>query len=202
SAVGGEFEGTALDVLPASLVSWRAWRELHPDTLVLDQGGPRSDPYEGYYRDGSAGVLGQEQRDERLRRKEFVLGVQLAEGPKAYPFRHLNDRPVVNDEVGGRPLVVTFDARAGGAAAFDRRVDGRVLTFVTLSDDTGTNGPDKPHTGSLMVDDQTGSTWDRRTGKAIAGPLEGADLDSVPSFATFWFAWSDFFPDAPLYEPQ
>jgi hypothetical protein len=30
--------------------------------------------------------------------------------------------------------------------------------------------------------------------------LLGSTLELVPSFAVFWFAWTDFHPDAEFYE--
>ena len=193
SSVAGEFEGTALALVPSSLVTWEAWKTLHPDTKVLDQKGRRSDPYDSYYRDGSAGVLGEEQRDDRLRRKEFVLGVQLDVGMKAFPFRHLNLEPVLNDSVENIPVLITFDPDAGGATAFDPTVADRTLTFEPIDTAEG----QRP----VMTDAETGSLWDSRTGEAFEGELAGTVLETLPSFAVFWFAWSDFFPNAPLYEP-
>ena len=125
--VRGKFEGTRLEPLGFSLTTWREWRDRHPDTLVLDQRGRRSDPYGGYYTDGSAGVLGESVRDERLGRKEFVAGVQWDGGSKAYPFRHLNGDPIVNDSFRGTDLLIVFSADDATVAIYDRRVGGRAL---------------------------------------------------------------------------
>ena len=60
-----------------------------------------------------------------------------------------------------------------------------------------------PDTGdgiSLMKDRETGSTWQLLTGRAISGELSGMALKRLPSFYSFWFAWSDFHPDTALYE--
>jgi hypothetical protein len=118
-----------------------------------------------------------------------VLGVQFADGAaKAYAFRDLSRTPVVNDKVGQAPIVVTYQNADTSAGAFSRRVGDRVLTF---------SSPE----GSLttMVDAETGSVWSRIGGMAIEGPLAGTELVAVPSFAVFWFAWSDFHPDTALY---
>ncbi len=52
----------------------------------------------------------------------------------------------------------------------------------------------------LMQDQQTGSTWQAVTGRAIDGPLAGMALQRLPSHYSFWFAWSDFHPDTELFE--
>ena len=57
------------------------------------------------------------------------------------------------------------------------------------------------HQGDVKLrDEETGSTWSGLSGKAIAGPLTGEFLQPLPSFYSFWFAWTDFFIEAELYE--
>ena len=193
-AVDGPLAGTLLVPLAATLTDWQTWRELHPDTLVLDQGGARFDPYAGYYLDGSAGVLGERVKDDRLGTKEFVLGVQFADGLQAYAYRHLNDLPVVNDRVGSTELVVFFDARQGTASAWDRNVAGHLLSFAEADGAAPDGGP-------AVTDRETGSRWSALAGAAFEGELAGSQLIQLPATPMFWFAWTDFFPSAPLWEP-
>ena len=194
-AVDGEFSGTPLEPLPSTLTTWSTWQSLHPDTLVLDQGGERFDPYTGYYLGGAAGVLGERVTDNRLGTKEFVLGLQLRDGLQAYAYRHLSDHPVVNDRVGSLDLAVFFDGRQGTAAAWERTVESQLLTFAAAS---GVTAPDG---GPAVIDDQTGTTSSALSGEAFEGPLTGSQLTQVTATPMFWFAWTDFFPSAPLWDP-
>ena len=194
--VRGKFEGTRLEPLGFSLTTWREWRDRHPDTLVLDQRGRRSDPYGGYYTDGSAGVLGESVRDERLGRKEFVAGVQWDGGSKAYPFRHLNGDPIVNDSFRGTDLLIVFSADDATVAIYDRRVGGRALTFERA---IGANAGGVP---MPLRDRETGSVWSGRSGEAVSGELAGEQLTLLPSLQVFWFAWSDFYRETEFYEPE
>lgn len=193
-AVRGPLTGTPLIPSGVTLTTWETWRDAHPDTRVLDQGGVWRDPYTFYYGDGSAGILGETNSDDRLERKEFVLGIQRDGGfAKAYPFRHLAGTPVVNDEAPGLPVVVAFDAERGIGQIFSRSVGERVLTFeqgVPIEGD-----------GLLLRDVETGTLWSPVTGEALSGPLAGSRLELVPSFVVFWFAWTDFHPDTELFEP-
>ena len=51
AAITGPFAGTKLEIVPALQTTWKRWKELHPDTLVLNQGGQYLyDSYEFYYR--------------------------------------------------------------------------------------------------------------------------------------------------------
>jgi hypothetical protein len=186
-AVRGELQGTELEYIPAWQTTWEDWKTKHPDTQALVKGytGIR-DPYLGYYQSNQAGVIGESIRDKRLDTKEFIIGVALNGEAVAFPFRKLNEEPLVNHTVGENPVLVVFDPENAGGIVFNRTVEGQVLTFV----DAG-NGQ--------MSDEQTGSRWDRDTGEGITGEFEMAQLERVKSTLSFWFGWKDFYPDSVVY---
>ncbi len=194
--VKGPLADTQLEIVPVIQTTWEQWVQLHPETLVLDKRGRyQRDTYEGYYRGGSAGILGEANRDRRLSGKELVLGVVLADSARAYPFSAIARQRVINDVFRGEAVVVTFDPASETGAIFKAMVDGRALTFGPVSGDGALLD------GVLLMGDlQTGSTWQAITGRAISGPLTGSALERLPSHYSFWFAWSDFHPDTELYE--
>ena len=135
-AVAGPLKGTKLEFLPAIMTTWENWREMHPDTIAIEKGyfGDR-DPYKSYYDSDSAGVLGSTNPDTRLGTKEFVIGVELGQESVAYPFSILSGEPVVNDEIGGIPVVVAFDADSATGVVWERTLtDGRVLEFSEVGE--------------------------------------------------------------------
>ncbi|MCI0846701.1 MAG: DUF3179 domain-containing protein [Chloroflexi bacterium] len=187
--VKGPLSGTSLEILPALQTTWQQWLELHPDTLVLDKlGRYQRDTYEGYYRGGSAGILGEFNKDKRLSGKDLVLGVVQDGAAKAYPFRVMTGQPVINDFWAGKEVLVVFESISETGAIFERRLENRSLTFELV--------PGDPF---LIRDLETGSTWQALTGRAIDGPLAGEVLTRLTSNYSFWFAWSDFYPDTQLY---
>ena len=188
-AVDGKMVGAKLNFVPSWFMSWEEWKEIHPDTLALDKNGRRGsrDTYDSYYASDSAGVIGRSNFDDRLYTKEFVIGVELEDAAVAYPFSSLNAEPLINDSVGGKDLLVMLDLQSGAGTVFDRTVDGETLTF----------SPNDDH--ASMSDAESGSTWDRLTGKAIDGPLSGTELERIKSVASFWFGWVDFHPDTLIY---
>lgn len=192
-AVEGPLRGTPLEVVPAVLTRWESWRQLHPDTTVLDQGGPVIDAYSGYYFSPQAGVIGERNRDDRLVGKELVHGVVVPQGRKAYAHRFLAKNPVVNDLIGNQPVLVAWDGVGVAAIAYDPTVDGRLLTFEAHDD---------VDSGAALRDLETGTVWSALTGEALTGELEGARLEVLPGFAVFWFAWSDYFPDTDVFLPE
>ena len=74
AAVVGELTGTRLQPLASTFTDWSTWRDLHPDTLLLEQGRFRPiDPYGSDYAGPQAGVVGEENDDDRLSGKSEVL---------------------------------------------------------------------------------------------------------------------------------
>ncbi|MCH8025441.1 MAG: DUF3179 domain-containing protein [Chloroflexi bacterium] len=192
--IDGRYKGTRLTPVAATQTTWAQWRDAHPATLVLDKrGGYGSDSYASYYRSGDSGVLGSFGSNDALPAKAFVLGLVLDDEPKAYPFVELFSQTIVNDRLGGRDLLIVYDDRSGTATAFDRRVSGRPLTFELVALTSG---------DIELRDLETGSVWAGLSGTATSGPLAGAELEQLPSFYAFWFAWSDFYLNTALYQAE
>jgi hypothetical protein len=63
--------------------------------------------------------------------REAVLVLQHEGEPRAYPIQVLMWHEIVNDEVDGRPVAVTYCPLCNSGVAFDRTVDGRTLDFGT-----------------------------------------------------------------------
>ena len=190
--VRGELAGTELEVIPVTQTTWASWLELHPDTLALNKSGRyQGDTYESYYSSGRAGVIGESNGDDRLNSKELVVGVDVDGNTKAYPFSELAQRQLVNDTFFGEDVLVYFDNGTNTALVYDRNVDGRELTFRLEGEASGVQ--------TLLVDEETGSTWMAFTGRAIDGELKGKSMKRMLSHLSFWFAWTDWNPDTELY---
>ncbi len=186
-AIEGPLKGITLEFLPAWQTTWLDWRTRYPDTKALIKGYVgRRDPYLGYYNSGRAGVLGQERQDDRLPIKQFVIGIANESNATAYPFSILNDEPVVNDWVGDLPVLVVFDPENASGVVFDRRAGDETLDFDSLE-------------GFRLIDRQSSSIWDGKTGEAISGQMSGVALERVKSTSSFWFGWKDFYPDTRVY---
>ena len=122
-----------------------------------------------------------------LKPQEPVIAVVEGGESRAYPLQILIWHEIANDVIGGRPIVVTFCPLCNTSLVFDRRVDGRVLTF-------GTTG-NLRFSDLVMWDRQTESWWQQVTGEAIVGELTGTRLarvrSSVLSFETYRATYPD-----------
>jgi hypothetical protein len=189
-ALQGSLAGQHLNQVLSEQTTWAKWRAAHPKTLMLDVDPIDTwfDPYELYYDSPNAGVVGRKSTDNRLPVKEKLIGVRLGGEVKAYSFSALARDRVVNDTVGGVPLVVVFDGPSQSGAVYRRDPGGKLLDF--------TRGP----TALSMLDDETSSTWDGLLGKAMSGLDSGMQLEQVPITYSFWFGWVDFYPKTQVYK--
>jgi hypothetical protein len=104
---------------------------------------------------------------------EPVVALELKGEVRAYPLQILIWHEIVNDTVGGVPVVVTFCPLCNSAVVFDRRVDGQAYEF-------GTSGLLR-HSDLIMYDRTTESLWQQLTGEAIAGDMAGRRLALLPA---------------------
>ncbi|GIX49794.1 MAG: hypothetical protein KatS3mg131_4005 [Candidatus Tectimicrobiota bacterium] len=205
-AIVGTLAGKRLAMLPASIVSYAAFKETYPQGKVLsrDTGFHRDygrNPYYGYDDIDSTPFLFRGPLDGRLPPMERVVAVSLGGVDKAYPYRLLAEQRVVYDTVGGQRLVVLYSP--GTASALDR-------SEIAASRDVGATGVFVPEIdgrsltlaaqGPHFVDRETGSTWNVM-GKALAGPLAGRQLPPVLHGDHFAFAWLAFKPQTQIYAP-
>ena len=108
-----------------------------------------------------------------LQPREPVIGVKIAGEAKAYPLRILIWHEIVNDTIGGVPVVVTYCPLCNAAIVFERKVGDRSLTF-------GTTGKLR-NSDLVMYDRATESWWQQFTGEAIVGEFTGTRLKPVPA---------------------
>lgn len=128
-----------------------------------------------------------------------VIGVVLGGVARAYPLRVLVWHEVVNDTVGDVPIVVTYNPLSEGIAVFDRRVDGRTLSF-------GVSGL-LYQSNLLMYDRQSThpeeSLWSQLQARAVSGPAAaaGARLTLVPFALARFEDWQADRPETTILAP-
>ena len=118
---------------------------------------------------------------------DLVLGVVVEGDARAYPLRVMAAHEVVNDEIGGKPVVVTFCPLCFTGVAYDRRVDGDTRSF-------GVSGF-LLNSSLVMFDRERETLWSQVTGTALNGQEKGATLSRVAALQTEFSTWIDLHPD-------
>lgn len=104
---------------------------------------------------------------------EPVLSIGINGDFRAYPLRILLFHELVNDVVGGVPILVSYCPLCNSGVVFDRRLDGEELTF----DNTGR----LRHLDMLIYDTNSESWWQQFLGEAIVGEHTGRRLELIPA---------------------
>ena len=121
--------------------------------------------------------------DEWLDPEDVVFGVVRGGDVRAYPQRILVWHEIVNDELDGVPVSVTYCPLTGTAMGYLRGsttfgVSGRLV-----------------NSNLVMYDRETDSRWPQILGTAIDGEFETASLLEFPVVWTTWERWREAHPD-------
>lgn len=105
-----------------------------------------------------------------------VIGVEIGGRTRAYPLILLNWHEVVNDTLGGAPILVTYNPLCDAAVVYDRRLDGASPALF------GHSGL-LYNSDALLYDRGSGaggaSLWVQLTGEAVSGPAAGGGWDGA-----------------------
>ena len=121
---------------------------------------------------------------------ESVVGVVRGKEARAYPIAILVWHELVNDELGGDSILVSFCPLCGTALVFDRRLQGRTRKF-------GVSGL-LYQSDLLMYDRETESLWSQIGANAVTGALMGQRLELLRSRIMTWKTWRETHPETTI----
>ena len=177
--------GIELNVRPVAITHWKDWLKRHPDTKVLslDTGHFRDytpgRPYGEYFSSPNL-MFPALAPDSRLAPKDYVFALRVAQNEKAWPLSAFAENAVINDTIGDLELVLIGDTGSRTVRAY--RAGDRKFAANAETPDSVTAGSD---------------AW-RVEEDALVGPSRER-LERLPGHIAYWFAWQQYFPNAPLY---
>lgn len=125
-------------------------------------------------------------RADWLSQTDKVIGLEINNDSRAYPLDILSRHEIVNDNVGGKPVAVTYCPLCRSAVTHSRQVNGETLEF-------GVSG--KLYNANLiMYDRQTETLWSQISGEAVVGEKVPQKLELVFSSVTDWGEWKKGHP--------
>ena len=212
-AIAGALTGSQLELIPMATVAFETFLDEHPNGLVMTRPGGfgrsyGTNPYVNYDTPNGSPTFFGGTPDDRLPPQTRVLVIRHGGASVAVQLDTLSSAGVLPLDLGGTPVVafhlpgtatpiqnqqVAFGRDVGATGAFDPIVDGQALTFSRTPDAASSAGP------GAFTDDQTGSTWSI-LGRALDGPLAGAQLQPIEHIDTFWFAAAAYDPDIDLLD--
>ena len=126
--------------------------------------------------------------------QQRVLGLSINGDARAYPIAILNWHELVNDRIGGQPVLISYCPLCGTGMAFAAKEAGyKALSF-------GVSGL-LYNSDVLMFDRQTGSLWSQILSRAVSGPLLGSRLQPLVLEHTDWRDWLSRHPHSRVLSP-
>jgi len=160
-----------------------AWLSKHPASLILQPDKHYLNDYDdlkNYDRLQAVDKDSTLKNKDTLIRKSWVLGVSVNGQAKAYDWRRLFKKQVLNDQVNHVPVLLAIENDSLTYHAFNSIAGGKVLHFK------------KDITGQL-TDQETASVWNW-DGQATSGTMKGAQLTKIQAYQEYWHSWKHFHP--------
>jgi hypothetical protein len=176
-AIVGRMKGKVLEEIPSQQVTLAEWLSLHPNSLIMQPDSTQKDEYaKGFdYETGASRKTLTGTDTISWHDKAWVVGIQANGESKAYDWNRLRREGVVNDEVGGTPIVLALASDHASFFAFERPDS---TTRFTLRRD------------SLVT---TGRSY------ALSGRSDSGVLKPLFASQEFWHSWRTFHPGTRTY---
>ncbi len=205
-AIIGDLAGQTLTMLPSAMISFKDYYTKYPNAKVLSKetGHYRAygnNPYVGYDDVNNSPFLYSNPMDDRLKPMQRVVTIANKHVAKAYTYKILKKKKVVNDIFSGNKIVVfhksgTTSALDGQNIASSRNVGATSVFSSVLNGDSLDFVYDRT---KGIIDTKTKSSWNI-FGEAVNGKLKGKVLKQIVHADHFWFSWAAFKPDTLVYK--
>jgi hypothetical protein len=181
----GPLKGKKLAEIHAEQMTLRSWLIQHPGSKVMNPDPKFESQYAGLkgYSNGIGG--GSLTRTDTLpfHPKSWTILVSTGKVSKGYDWINLRNKSVINDSIGGEPIVLVVDSDQKSFYCFDRKATDKILT---IDYDRATN----------TLRDPTGTTiWDM-SGRYISGDTAVRQLTKVNTYQEFYHSFRTFHKDA------
>jgi hypothetical protein len=174
-AVAGPLEGMTLPEVPTVQMTLEQWFDLYPAGVVMQPDAAFVEDYDTtgrFERGESEGSLTRTD-PASWQDKSWVVGVLAGDASKAYDWNELKEKRVINDTLGGTPIVLVLAADGASFAAYQRPAGTVEFTFQD---------------GVLTA---AGRSYDF-AGREVGG---SGRLTPVKAYQEFWHSWRTFHPD-------
>lgn len=196
--IRGDLTETSLNDFQVVEMNWAKWKQLFPNSDVLNQNTSYNRPYGTYpygdYRIDSTKIFfnlphNLDSLNRILFLKEKILGVKVANVVKGYRLENFPEEgfSIIEDEINGEPIMIMGSPSAKFMVAYNaKNEDGQRRKLEVLEED-----------GNVYIVDETGNKW------SIFGiNIENNQLPlgKLESNIAYWFSWATFYPQIEIFQ--
>jgi hypothetical protein len=177
----GPLKGKRLEEISVRQMTLAAWKNIYPETLVLQPDSKFLTAYkhlEGYDNGTQHGSLTGSDTSS-FHKKSWIVGVITPGGEKMYDWNELRQKRIIQDEVGGKPIVLVMEQDDQSFYVLSRKLKDRVLNIVYQQEK------------NTLTDSSTAYCWNLNgTPYSAASGLEG--LVPVQAYQEFYHSFTTF----------
>jgi hypothetical protein len=180
-AAVGELKGERLRELPYEQTTLATWLAKHPASLILQPDEHFKSDYDDLKNYDRVQFVDKDstiKNKDTLIRKSWVLGVIVDGHAKAYDWRRLFKKRLLNDSISKKPLLIAIENDSLTFHVFNTTVQGHPLHF-------------KLDTSGMLTDRETASVWDW-DGLCTAGKFKNSRLGKLQAYQEYWRSWKHF----------
>ena len=135
--------------------------------------------------------------EKYLFKGDLVMSVPDGETARAYPLRIMTWHEVVNDEIEGRAIAITYCPLCASGMVFSREIAEAVNGRLEF----GVSGL-LYHSDVVLYDRESLGLWSQLSRKAMSGKFAGRELEWRPSSQMTWQAWKRNYPDGQVLSTE
>jgi hypothetical protein len=199
-AISGPYAGRQLELIHSDELTFALWRSENPDGTVLrpvDRFASEYEPKDWEKRMQKARTV-VDTKGTPFGPRELMIGVEQKEAARAYVLERVLQQKLIQDWVGGVPVIVVVGPDGKSVRVFEARVQPHegVPDFYRDADaeKAGAAGATRP----MLTDSVTGSRWTFQ-GCAVQGPAAGQCLRAIPAIRDYWFDWRSYHPNTTVH---
>ncbi|MBT3478835.1 MAG: DUF3179 domain-containing protein [Candidatus Marinimicrobia bacterium] len=192
-SASGEKQGDKFSLEPMLETTWKNWKTLFPNSMVVNSSTGYARNYDAYpygrYKSCNSEDCGDfiyfpvETLDDRLPAKERVLSIITKSVQKAYVISSIATARVINETIAGENFAIVISGNENIAIAFEANDSLSIQSW-------------NPSTGLIILADTQGNQWNI-LGKSLNN---GTNLKAANSFISYWFSQAAFYPKTQIYK--
>jgi len=188
-AIYGPMQGSQLDAVLSDELTYVTWKQEAPNGQVLAPVAKDSKEYESDWEPEVAKLpVVVSFPGTPLQSRDVVIGMEINGVSRAYPLDAILKEAVVQDRLGGEPILLAVGPDEKSVRAFVSRVRGSDIELFRNTSGSWT-----------LTDSSSASQWNFQ-GCAVSGPMQGECLQELSALKDYWFDWRNYHADTSIYK--